>query len=92
METGMNNPLVRDIVTQWFFDHDKNKDGVLSRDEARELITDVFTGDDSRAPLPSEEEIEAEFNKIDVNGDGVISPSELAEFIFGHIAANGGFD
>ncbi|MCQ2958114.1 MAG: EF-hand domain-containing protein [Candidatus Gastranaerophilales bacterium] len=84
--TGTNTSFFQMINNQ-FATLDKNNDGVLSADEANQMVTDVSSGLtrdqvlQMRASGAIDEElankIVANFSKMDTNGDGRVSEAEI---------------
>ncbi|NWU96240.1 CSEN protein, partial [Upupa epops] len=70
---------------RWAFDlYDVNKDGCISKEEMLEIITSIYDmmGRSTYPPLPDNaaaQHVELFFQKMDKNGDGVVTFEEFLE-------------
>ncbi len=59
--------------------YDTNKNGVIDRDEAKEMFKDLCFDE-----VPNEENFAAKFNEWDINGSGTFSKDEFRILLLKH--------
>ena len=67
-----------DVAKKTFNKYDKNKDGLLSRDELIPLLMEVAKELD--LPKPDDNDIDEGIRKLDLNKNGVLEFNEFFQF------------
>ena len=83
VEMGTNEDVkLRQEVDEIWMKYDKNKNGVLDKEEAFAFLDDMMK--EVTGQRPTQEEIESNFKILDEDGSGDVSKEETFKFIKGY--------